>query len=124
LSMKEGLGELWQWLVHRRSRPVTPLSYLDQLPSDHYHRLGQLDGALRLALSQYAGVEVNKLERDAAIASLPKDLAERVNTVTLALDRSRFAEETNGDQLEVIRGVLVDLAGLTPFDQREDADND
>ncbi|NCG21956.1 MAG: hypothetical protein GWP91_23310, partial [Rhodobacterales bacterium] len=73
-------------------RPPTAVEQLAALPSDPALRLAALDGLLRLALAVREDVPSNELDRAAAIANLPEDLAQRTAALVQQLDRARFAD--------------------------------
>lgn len=81
-------------------REATPRERLDALPAEPAARLTALDDALRLALAQRVGVDVEALDRDAALARLDDATAGLVRGILHSLDRARFAGAVPPPDLE------------------------
>lgn len=120
LAMLPGLGILVhtassQWKQRRThqaqaSAVASPRQRLARLPPPGPQRLTALDEALRLALAQAADMPIATLERAAALATLPPELAARVERVWGVLDRARFAADAVPADLDAqVRDVVTAL---------------
>ncbi|MCB9673588.1 MAG: BatD family protein [Alphaproteobacteria bacterium] len=89
----DGVGGVRAWVARRRgpAREVRGKARLKAPPADPAERLAVCDLALREALADRTGVAVGELRRDAAMASLPPEVAENVQQAFFGLDRARFA---------------------------------
>lgn len=81
-----------------RSTGPTGAARLNHLPDEPVERLRILDLALREALAARVGCEVNQLDRDAALDSLPR--ADQVRHAFQLLDEARFGGAAPASDLE------------------------
>jgi len=101
------LRRRWKERAVAEEGPPGPFSYLRGLSEDPEERLAAFDGALRQALANREGVVVGALDRTAAIAALPDDVAEEVTALTQRLDRARYGGGAMSESLETeVRRVV------------------
>jgi hypothetical protein len=112
-----GMARMRDWRAARleaRRRPPQPLDHLQDLPVEPERRLTALDSALRLGLAMRPGVTPAQLDREAVLHGLPDDLSVRVQDLSDAMDRARFAGLPSDRDFEAeIREILQALEGLS-----------